>query len=212
VFVLAELGVSGRGLVEVDAAGRWVPEVVPPWGETRTWPTPRADEARTSGGRTGRDGAGESLSYATRAWATVTTRDHKSGDLPTRIGTEALSAQAGAAAMGAWGRRLNPDWTECLMGLPPGWTLPHGPSLRRALDAHRWPRGRCPADWPREVYWPGYDWEPPRTLPDGVPLRGRPARIRGCGNGVVRQQAALALDALIHGCASGQVDLFARTA
>ena len=83
------------------------------------------------------------------------------------------------------------------MGLPQGWTLPEGPSqaeeARALLDAPRWPRGRYPATWDRSVPWPGYAWEPSRTLPDGPPAPGRPGRIRACGNAVCPAQALLAL-------------------
>lgn len=166
----------------------------------RPWPTATASVGSGSEGygrvsaSTGRPRAeGTTLTDACRPWpTTTTTRDYKSGDLPNRVGTEALSAAAGASAMESWGRRLNPDWIETLQGFPVGWTLPTGPALR-ADSAPAWPRGRYPASWDRSVYWPGFDWEPLRTLPDGPPVRGRPARIRGLGNLVVPQQGALAI-------------------
>ena len=52
---------------------------------------------------------------------------------------------------------------------------------------------------------PGFDWEPPRTLPDGVKAPGRAARIRGLGNAWAPAQGALALRALL---APAQADLF----
>lgn len=96
------------------------------------------------------------------------------------------------------GHRLNPAWVETLMGWPVGWTEPDGPSLRdeaeRLMAAPRWPRGRPPADWSGP--WPGHEWEPDRTE-TGPPTKGRPARLRACGNGVVPQAAALALRAAL---------------
>jgi len=161
VFVLAERDVRERGLVEVDASGHC---------RDATWPTPRASEANGTGGRVGRGGSGESVSYAVRAWAT-----------PARGADQ--------------GKRLNPLWVEALMGYPLGWTAPKGASLTLS-DIPPPVRGRYPEGWDRSVPWPGFDWEPPRTLPDGPPAKGRAARIRGLGNAWSPPQAALAIRAL----------------
>lgn len=267
VFVLAELDRAGRGAVEVDRAGRWQPEGL------RAWPTPRADEARTSGGRTGRDGVGESLTYAVRPWATPRASDADRGSDPDRKGggtggivgqvrlwatptasnpneTEdpaqwearraraaakhrtngigeplgqqvrtwptALSSDAKDVKQNGEGspalnhearqrpqpnRRLSPAWVEALMGYPIGWTDPDA-DLRPTPGAVR---GRYPEDWDRAEPWPGFAWEPPRTLPDGVKAPGRAARLRALGNAWVPAQGALALRALV---APAQADLF----
>jgi len=163
--------------------------------DVRPWATPRANPGG-SGRRGGARSHEEMLSAQVRAWTTITTRDHKTGELPNRVGTEALSARAGAPALDQYGRRLNPAWCERLMGYPEGWTLPHNPQLhpeRHPLQV----RGRYPADWDRSIPWPGYEWEPSRTLPDGPPCPGRPAQIMALGNAVVPQQGALALEALL---------------
>lgn len=204
-------------MVEVDQAGRWQPE------DLRVWPTPRADEARTSGGRAGREGIGESLTYATRTWAAPTvcgndnragasptsgdglgtavrlwptpvSRDYKTGDTPNRKGTEALSAAVGAPSMALYGRRLSPAWVEALMGYPAGWTEPTGQALPFTFPPPV--RGRYPEGWDRSQPWPGFAWEPPRTLPDGPPVPGRKARLAGLGNSWCPPQAALAIRAL----------------
>lgn len=47
-------------------------------------------------------------------WATPTSRDHKTGQLPTRDGGDSLPVQAGGS--------LNPMWVEWLQGFPLGWT------------------------------------------------------------------------------------------
>jgi DNA (cytosine-5)-methyltransferase 1 len=256
VFVLAELDRAGRGAVEVDQAGRWRPEGLQAWptptvcgndnragasptsGDglgtaVRLWPTPRADEARTSGGRTGREGVGESLTYAARPWAsprasdadrssdpdragggtggivgqvrlwpTAVQRDYKTGDTPNRTGTEALSSAAGAAEMGLFGRRLSPAWVEALMGYPIGWT-------DRYNEPQPLPgpvRGRYPVGWDRREPWPGFAWEPLRTLPDGVKAPWRVPRLKGLGNAWAPAQGALALRALL--ASPAQVSLF----
>lgn len=212
VFVVAERGAVGRGLIE--AGGRpWSPR---PWptpmakdgrgchGSTqvsleravRPWPTATAGDAKASGSRSldsSAAHAGTSLTDAvrpdrvdaSRTWATPCATDHKTGGVGQRRG------QLGGQPPG---KRLNPDWVECLMGFPPGWTLPEGPAME-AEPSPRWPRGRHPKDWDRSKPWPGFKWEPARTLPDGPRVMGRPARLRGLGNAVCPQQGALALRA-----------------
>ena len=130
-------------------------------------------------------------------WPTpsVCGNDNAVGASPTSGDGLATAARAAGAQPS---HRLNPSWVETLMGWPVGWTLRDGPSLRceadALIDAPRWPRGRPPADWSGP--WPGYEWEPPRTE-TGPPVRGRPARLRACGNGVVPQAAAMALRAAL---------------
>ena len=142
-------------------------------------------------------GPGEGHRVDGRSWATPVARDYKCGELPNRVGSEALSMQAGN------GKRLSAAWVECLQGLPMGWTETEGPSqlaeARALLEAPRWPRGRYPEDWDRTVPWPGYDWEPPRTLPDGPPCPGRPARLKLLGNMVNPQQGAHGIRAALRG-------------
>jgi len=170
----------------------------------RLWPTTTVGDCRASGARNGPDSkahAGLSLTDAVvhghdgargATWPTPCATDFKGR---TISGTGRL---ADALEETGAGHRLNPDWVEALMGWPVGWTLPDGPSMREAaeelLAAPRWPRGRPPADWSGP--WPGHDWEPDRTE-TGPPVRGRPARLRACGNGVVPQAAAMALRAAL---------------
>lgn len=206
VFVVAERGVAGRGRVEVDTSRRWSAVE-----SEREWASIKASDsaspgASTPGSRDGTDG----LAVQVREWATATATDYKTpagfvrqGHQPARIGEQFIHEA---------GKRLNPAWVETLMGVPQGWTLPDGPSLRDQLDGWRAPRGRYPATWDRSVPWPGFAWEPSRTLLDGSPAPGRPARIKGLGNGVVWQQAVLGLDACVNGCATGQVPMFGGAA
>lgn len=138
-----------------------------------------------------RDGAC-GVACEVRPWPTAAARDYRTGDIADRIGTPSLSQACSDYPRGTWGSRLNPAWVETLQGFPVGWTEPDGPGME-CSPSPRWPRGRYPADWDHSVPWPGYDWEPSRTLPDGPPIPGRPARIRALGNAVVPQQGALAL-------------------
>ncbi len=128
-----------------------------------------------------------------RTWATATATDYKTpagfirqGHPPARIGEQLFAEQ---------GKRLAPAWVEALMGYPLGWTAPEGGPLSVA-DIPPPVRGRYPEGWDRSVPWPGFDWEPARTLPDGPPAKGRAARIRGLGNAWSPPQAALAIRAL----------------
>lgn len=219
VFVLAELGRAGRGLVAVDTALRWGQ-----LGAVRNWPTVTVCGNDNYKGASAT--AGDGLASAVRFWATPLASEAKGArtskarrenpDLlseqirpwPTPLGADAQavknhgkpnapSLNYEATQYGVTpGLRLNPDWVETLMGLPPGWTLPSGPAQRFDFWAPA-PRGRYPASWDRALPWPGYAWEPPRTLPDGPPLPGRPARLRAIGNAWCPQQGALALRALL---------------
>lgn len=145
----------------------------------------------------------EPLGMAVRTWATPISNNGGSGlrggERRREDGMLVGQVRPWPTATGQLpGKRLNPDWVETLMGLPIGWTLTDGPDLsddaRALVDAPRWPRGRYPADWDRTQSWPGFHWEPSRTIPDDAPRQvGRPARLRLTGNAVCPQQAALAL-------------------
>lgn len=82
---------------------------------------------------------------------------------------------------GGTGGSLNPDWVETLMGIPKGWTDLEADSVHNHYD--------FPAP-------PGLqkDWEPPRLT---TRKEHRVNRLKACGNGVVPQQAALALRLLL---------------
>jgi DNA (cytosine-5)-methyltransferase 1 len=172
VFVVARLGGPMVGVLEAPRDGEWT------WDAERPWATVTA--ANPNDGEV-------------RAWPTVLVADAKGVKSHGGRGNPSLGNECRQ-----FGKRLNPDWTEVLMGLPQGWTEPTGPRLT-AERAPLWPRGRYPETWDRSVLWPGFDWEPPRTIPDGQPMRGRPARIRACGNAVVPQQGALAIRAGLDG-------------
>ncbi len=187
VFVLAERDLRGRGAVEVDQAGRWTAE------SEREWASPRASDADRSSDPDRAGGGTGGIVGQVRTWATATATDYKTpagfirqGHPPARIGEQLFAEQ---------GKRLSPAWVEALMGYPLGWTAPEGGSLS-ASDIPLPVRGRYPEGWDRSTPWLGFDWEPPRTLPDGPPTKGRAARIRGLGNAWSPPQAALASRAL----------------
>jgi DNA (cytosine-5)-methyltransferase 1 len=183
VLVVATRG--GPSLPDVDltvtAKGR----------DDRLWPTPTVCGDDNVAGLSPTSGDGLATAARGALWPTPAATDYKTAAPGQRRG------QLGEA-VAAPGHRLRPEWVEALMGWPMGWTHADGPSLRHEADAllssPRWPRGRPPAD--HAGPWPGYEWEPPRTE-TGPPVPGRPARLRGCGNGVVPQAAALALRAAL---------------
>jgi hypothetical protein len=69
------------------------------------------------------------LSQVVKYWATPTARDWRSGKASPKTlsrNSRPLNEQVEAINPGL----LNPDWDECLMGFPPGWTDPNGPPLK----------------------------------------------------------------------------------
>ena len=83
--------------------------------DTRQWPTPRAQSA-TGACRHGT--GGEDLQTA--AWSTPAAQDAKNTTLPpSQAARDTLPGDL--IRTGAQGL-LNPDWVECLMGFPRGWT------------------------------------------------------------------------------------------
>jgi hypothetical protein len=91
-----------------------------PTAAAKTWPTPTAGDSKDSGAalystESGRH-SGTTLTDAVRGkWATPTARDAK-GPGPTHTkGGRDLATDVGTG-------KLNPEFVECLMGLPVGWT------------------------------------------------------------------------------------------
>lgn len=186
VFVVAELGATGRGVLDADRSGEWSGDAIRPDRVVaeRPWATVLASEDKGRRTSIARRGNPDLLSEQVRPWATPSATDYKGGADGQRRG------QLGEQLPG---KRLHPEWVEALMGLPQGWTSTDGPRLE-ADPAAPAVRGRYPEGWDRSQPWPGYDWEPSRTLPDGPPAKGRPARLRAIGNAVCPQQGALALE------------------
>jgi len=66
---------------------------------------------------------GINLADQVKAWPTMTASDSERHDSDT-----IRHASLGAAVCRTQGRgSLNPEWVECLMGFPPGWTVCDGP-------------------------------------------------------------------------------------
>lgn len=195
---------AGPEPIGISAARRLITEK--PWstpcsrdhkGKGEEW---RSRHASADG-----NGGGTTLAMAVRLpaptpWATPVTINRKSARAitpSTNNGPPGLEQMAELAEgivpkemlPGAWPTRdasteqvaLGPEWVECLMGLPVGWT---DPSVSTADVVERpWPAPRGAAQ---------YEWEPPRLVPSKK-APGRRARIKALGNAVVPQQAILAI-------------------
>ena len=106
------------------------------------WPTPTAGDSRNSARHTTKTGAmhaGTTLVDAVRMWPTPTAREWKDspGMSPHRNGKKngrldsvsrmvfseaGLHDQETSSERGSRPVSLNPDWVDCLMGFPIGWT------------------------------------------------------------------------------------------
>lgn len=111
-----------------------------------------------------------------RRWYTPSASDHKGSNTPEQRRRQ-LSAQVEPGT----GGRLNPDWCELLMGLPPGWT-----DVRAATAD---PYATAGA-WPALPGLPAHAFEPPRTVRN---TPGRAPRIKAIGNAVCWLQGAAAI-------------------
>jgi len=132
-------------------------------------------------------------------WPTPASRDYKGAVAPETLeakGRNETNSLGDAIGEGGQQGSLNPDWVEWLMGIPIGWT---------DIDC----------DEPQEHL--GWDEDPAEFFPtkaasergphsvgkENIPRlttvkKNRVNRLKACGNGVVPQQAALALRILLH--------------
>jgi len=82
----------------------------------RTWPTPTARDHHPSG-TGGMPGHTTQLAHVAKMWPTPNTGDANGG-----ASTKSNQVQLCSVAAPQPGQNLNPEWVECLMGFPPGWT------------------------------------------------------------------------------------------
>lgn len=134
------------------------------------WPTPSVCGNNNRKGLS--PNSGDGLATSVKLW--LTPKTPTGGGKPERAtpggGLRKIEDQVAQVSPG----QLNPDWVECLMGFPLGWTDPD-------CDVPALPPG-----WPMPMGITQHDWEPPRTV-KGMPHRSK--RLKGLGNAVVPQQA-----------------------
>lgn len=129
------------------------------------WPTPRARMSKGPSETATRQGSAD-LQTAV-LWSTPAAQDSKNSTLPpSQVKRDTLpgdilrelwatpcAGDAVGAAGGGMGRslrtdthgnggQLNPDWVDCLMGFPAGWTRRDGPPLKDSLNTTGSPPGQ----------------------------------------------------------------------
>lgn len=192
---------------------RWpVPQVEAAWRErwegANSWPTARTGEAKQGDGSPAKRATAGSedrmLSDAARMvpWATASSRDWKSGDVSAETiegNARPLNEQVKIVTLpdgkqvGILPGALNPQWVESLVGLPIGWT---DLACEHPVKPPDWPMPRAVLADGTELWGlsPQHEWEPPRRVIGRDKQRRH--RLAECGNVVVNQCAALALEAV----------------
>jgi hypothetical protein len=171
----------------------------------KMWPTIKASDGE-HGGPNQRDSSGNpALPAAVKMWSTPAAQDAKNGSLPiSQVDRDTLPGDVlkmwatpqttNAHGKGQHGQggdnlqtqcdgSLNPDWVDCLVGLPMGWTNPEVKEVSR----------ENPNRWPAFMGQEQYEWEPLRTC-GKVPNRSN--RLKMDGNICIAQQIYPVLKAI----------------
>ena len=172
VFIVGKQGEHHRGIINEFSS---IPDGF--------WPTAVASGDRIAMFKQG----GEPLGRAVR-WPTPNARDSKDcGPTQGNRKSPNLGTIVHQEADGRLSGRLSPDWVECLMGFPVGWTRPEGDC--QSFMAHvRTTSPKFPMSRGKEQF----HWEPSRLV-QGNRVMGRPARLRALGNAVVPSQGYAAI-------------------
>ena len=134
----------------------------------RMWPTPHRN---CSNGAGAHGDGGLNIQTAVSLWPTP--RANKPEGYSSNGYSPTLAQRVTGEVRPAHGM-LSPDWVECLMGFPLGWTDPD------CDEPEPWP------GWPARMGENQHPYEPPRTV-TGCPNRAK--RLKCLGNAVVPQQA-----------------------
>lgn len=139
----------------------------------KLWPTPKATLRGDCPSE--RERRTPDLHAAVKMWPTPRASDGEKGG-PNQRDSKGNYALPGAVhhAKEPGKGQLNPDWVECLMGFPIGWTdIDRDETESHWIDEPRWPAG------PQEEQ---HEWEPPRVA---TGVKNRVPRLKACGNAVV---------------------------
>lgn len=147
----------------------------------KMWPTPRANDAEKRGNIDPQDPR-NGLPAAVKLWPTPQASDNRDrGNLSNpaiRKRIESGKQVNLSMCVSENSGQLNPDWVECLMGFPIGWTdIDRDETESHWIEEPRWPAG------PNEEQ---YEWEPPRVA---TGVKNRVPRLKACGNAVVPAHA-----------------------
>lgn len=130
------------------------------------WPTPTTQDGENDAGPSQWSRNSDPLNVAVvKPWSTPL---NNSGNGAWGGGEGGPNIQAQVEGL------LNPDWVECLQGLPANWSHPERDTSRE--NPNRWPAPRGAAQ---------HEWEPPRTTNE---KHLRRKRIKALGNLCVPQQ------------------------
>lgn len=130
------------------------------------WPTPKASLRGDCPSERNRNTP--DLHSAVKLWGTHTA---SGSTRSTEFQRDSVTPAEFAQSIGG---QLNPDWVECLMNFPIGWT---DPECENPLQWPGWPAGRNQEQ---------FDYEPSRVV---TGIKHRAKRLKALGNAVVPLQA-----------------------
>lgn len=187
----------------------------------RRWPTPKSTVSGPDYARMSRVGTGDDLATAVaRNWSTPSAYDctgSHGGGQSSSLRTDIHNMKVKTGQQG----QLNPDWVECLMGFPIGWTEVE---MEKPQDWPGWPAPLMGGNWKTPQCFDAttgdlkgkeytgknrhalklgncinaetgqYPYEPPRVISG---QKNRAKRLKCCGNAVSPYQIKPIFDAIV---------------